>query len=216
MVSVCAHRQSGSLQACTHQVAVEWPLHHLTPQSISVLMRDARDHPHMLRLSWRPVNAWPFCSVWLMVRGSTSTFTTWCFSYEETRGKHSHTLRHESALYPWCPLVQRRQGISDLLCVACGFHSSLHVSVCLSSHPAAKALGTTKTIAVHVVLEGMRHPAGSPSFAPSQRNGATHNVSNCFCHILRGAVPFCLVTRWCEADGVTEAGDDKHAYHQQQ
>ena len=55
---------------------------------------------------WTPVNAWPFCTVCLMVRGSTSTFTTWRFSYEETRGRHPHTLRDErkSALYPSCPL----------------------------------------------------------------------------------------------------------------
>ena len=83
---------------------------------------------------WTIVNALPFCSVWLAVRGSTCAFTTWRFSCEGTRGKHPHALHQERncALYPWRPPVHRSQGITDILCVSCGFHLSLHVGVCLA------------------------------------------------------------------------------------
>ena len=184
------------------------------------MMRDARDHPHMHRLSgrpgtvghwdtavWTPVNAWPFCSVCLMVRGSTSTFTTWRFSYEETRGRHPHTLRDERK--------KRTVSFVSSFLLSKGGKASRNSCASHVGFTSARTLASvTKTTAVHVVLEGMRHPAVSPSAAPSQRKGATHDMSRTVSCVVR-----CLFA-WsrggCEADGVTEAGDNKHAYHQLQ
>ena len=72
---------------------------------------------------------------------------------------------------------------------------------------AAKALWTTKTTTVEVVLEGRRHSRRLTVALP-HRKGETHDV-------FRNVIPMSVALR-CEADGVTEARDDKQAYHQLQ
>ena len=151
---------------------------------------------------WTIVNAWPFCSVWLVVRGSTSALTTWRFSCEGTRGKHPHALHQERN-------CQRRQGITVFLCVSCGFHLSSYVGVCLAVLLRRKGtLGCWKERATAAVSQSVVVP---------HRKGETHDMSRTVFPIscaLR--CPFFLSRGGCEADGVTEARDDEQAYHQLQ
>ena len=134
--------------------------------------------------------------------------------------KHAGSIRTHFAMKAHCILsvfLSKGGKASRISCAShVGCTSACTLASVLLHSPAAKSLGTTKTTAVHVVLECATQPS-PPSAAPSQRNGVTHDMSRTAFATSR--VMRCLFV-WsrggCEADCVTEAGDYKHAYHQLQ
>ena len=119
-------------------------------------------------------------------------------------GIRTHLTTREKAhciLRVLFPLVQRRQGIAELLCVACGFHFSSHVGVCLAALCCREGTRDDQNNSSSRGA-GRNAPPSRLTFscAFAKKRCNSRYVSNC---ILCGAVPFCLVapwvrSRWCD------------------